>query len=345
MTRIPAGPAGLTAEQIVQTGQTIAALQLRSGMIEWFPGGHCDPWNHVESAMALATVGKIEEAEAAYQWLADIQLPNGAWHNYYLAGTPNDPHHTAVEVTKYDTNCVAYLATGVWHQYLVTGDVDVLARFWPTIDAALSFVLTMRGAHGEIIWAREPDDMPWDYALLTGSSSIAHSLGCALRIAERLGQHRPEWVATRNRVLDLIVNQPELFEPKQRWAMDWYYPVLAGAVTGDDAAKRLYDRWDTFVMDGLGVLCVSDQSWVTTAETCECVMALLAAGERSQAEAMFEWSQSMRQAEGDYLTGVVHPQQDSFPHDERSVYSAAAVILAADALDGQNPTSTLFIKY
>ena len=26
-------------------------------MIPWFPGGHCDPWNHVESAMALDVAG------------------------------------------------------------------------------------------------------------------------------------------------------------------------------------------------------------------------------------------------------------------------------------------------
>mgnify|MGYP001019695791 CR=1 FL=1 len=41
----------LTDDQLLQTAQSIADLQLESGMIPWFEGGHCDPWNHVETAM------------------------------------------------------------------------------------------------------------------------------------------------------------------------------------------------------------------------------------------------------------------------------------------------------
>ena len=40
-----------------QTAESIASLQLDTGMIPWFPGGHCDPWNHVETAMALDVAG------------------------------------------------------------------------------------------------------------------------------------------------------------------------------------------------------------------------------------------------------------------------------------------------
>ena len=53
----------MTADDLRQSGHSIAALQLPSGMIEWFPGGHADPWNHVETAMALTTVGMMSEAE------------------------------------------------------------------------------------------------------------------------------------------------------------------------------------------------------------------------------------------------------------------------------------------
>ena len=34
----------------------------RTGMIPWFDGGHCDPWNHVEAAMALTVAGLRDEA-------------------------------------------------------------------------------------------------------------------------------------------------------------------------------------------------------------------------------------------------------------------------------------------
>ena len=56
---------------------------------------------------------------------------------------------------------------------------------------------------------------------------------------------------------------PEAFEPKDRWAMDWYYPVLSGALVGAAARARMAERWAQFVMDGRGVRCVSDRPWVT----------------------------------------------------------------------------------
>ena len=45
----------LSADEVDETAASIAALQLPCGMIPWYPGGHCDPWNHVETAMALST--------------------------------------------------------------------------------------------------------------------------------------------------------------------------------------------------------------------------------------------------------------------------------------------------
>ncbi len=74
----------INSAKIRETGESIADLQLPSGMIPWFPNGHADPWNHIEAAMALDVAGLHDEAESAYQWLADIQLENGSWHNYYL---------------------------------------------------------------------------------------------------------------------------------------------------------------------------------------------------------------------------------------------------------------------
>ena len=150
--KIPAGPAGLSDQDLLATAATIAELQLPNGMIQWFPGGHADPWNHVEAAMALATVGMTAEAELAYQWLVDLQLPNGAWHNYYLAD--------GIEDAKLDSNCVAYLATGVWHHHLATGDDGFVDRLWPTVEAAIEFVLDLQTRRGEIIWARHSDGLP-----------------------------------------------------------------------------------------------------------------------------------------------------------------------------------------
>ncbi|MHB8330511.1 MAG: hypothetical protein ACYDD6_12965, partial [Acidimicrobiales bacterium] len=85
-TRVPEVPGVLSAGEVLATASSIAAVQRPDGMIPWFEGGHCDPWNHVESAMALAVAGFYDEAQRAYQWLADTQLPDGSWFNYYLPG-------------------------------------------------------------------------------------------------------------------------------------------------------------------------------------------------------------------------------------------------------------------
>lgn len=335
--RIPSVPDIIDADQLGATGHTIAALQLPSGMIPWFPGGHTDPWNHIEAAMALTTVGLVREAEHAYQWLIDEQRVDGSWHNYYLAD--------GVEDDKLDLNCIAYIATGVWHHYLATEDRGFLETLFPVVDRAISFVLDLQTIRGEILWAKTVDGQPWSYALLTGSASIGHSLGCAVRLAETLGLERPHWSTARTRLMDTVANHPEAFAPKDRWAMDWYYPVLTGAVTGDTAPNRLDSRWDTFVIEGEGVRCVSDRPWITAAETCECVIALLTAGDRAAALQMYSWIQPLRTAAGDYFTGIVLPERIHFPEDERSSYTGAAIILAADAIEGANPTSTLFTKH
>lgn len=332
---VPAVEGLVTADELLATGSSIAALQRPDGMIPWFEGGHCDPWNHVETAMALTTVGLRAEAERAYQWLVDRQRPDGSWHNYYLAD--------GIEDSKIDVNCVAYLATGVWHHYLATGDRGFAEELFGVVDRALDYVLDLQTRRGEVIWARRVDGVPWSYALLTGSSSISHSLACGIRLAAAVGRERPWWEEARDRLVHVIANVPDAFEPKDRWAMDWYYPVLSGAITGDDAAKRLTDRWDEFVLDGRGVRCVSDRPWVTAAETCECAIAYVAAGDRAAAATLLGWTRAHRQSDGSYLTGLVYPEVVAFPAEERTAYTAAAVILAADAIDGTNPTSTLFV--
>ena len=195
-------------------------------MIPWFPGGHCDPWNHVESAMALDVGGLHHEAEDAYEWLAAVQRDDGSWHNYYW---PDG----SVEEPKLDTNVCAYVATGVWHHWRCTWDRAFLDHLWPTVERALDWVLSLRRADGLALWAIEADGTrPWDYALLTGTSSIQHALRCGHALSDVVGELRPDWEAAADVMTAGVVDRPDAFEPKDRWAMDWYYPVLAGALDG-----------------------------------------------------------------------------------------------------------------
>lgn len=328
-------PGLLSPTDVGAIADGIAECQLDSGLILWFAGGHADPWNHVECAMALDVTGRHDAAERAYDFLAASQRPDGSWHRYYVAG--------GVEEHKLDANCTAYVAAGVWHHYLMTGDRGFLESMWSVVEGAVEFALGLQQPRGEILWARHADGTPWPFALLTSSCSIYHSLRSALAITGELGLARPRWQEGALRLADVIRRVPQAFAPKDRWAMDWYYPVLSGVLDGDAARRRLTERWGAFVLDGWGVRCVSDRDWVTPAETAECTMACLAAGLSAEAWQLFEWSQRQRDG-GRYWTGTVLPQETLFPPGEKAGYTAAAQLLAADALADSSPAAGLFTR-
>jgi hypothetical protein len=95
-------------------------------------------------------------------------------------------------------------------------------------------------------------------------------------------------------------------------------------------------------MDGLGVRCVSTNDWVTAAETAECVLALDALGHTSQALDLFACTRLHRRDDGAYLTGIAYPDGVTFPPREVTSYTAAAVILAADALTSSSRAAGIF---
>jgi hypothetical protein len=331
---LPEVPGILTADEVALTAKSLIDLQLPNGMIPWFPGGHCDPWNHVEAAMALSVCGHFAEAEAAYQWLADVQLGDGSWFNYYLADS--------IEDSRLDTNVCAYIAAGLWHHSLIVGDDEILERHFEMMERAIDFVLRWQLPEGSIRWSLDAAGRIETYALLTGSSSIYHSLRCAIAVAEKLGRHRPDWELAAGRLGHAVAHHPGAFAPKNEFAMDWYYPMLSGALEGDLARRRIEEYWDEFVMFGLGVRCVSTSDWVTAAETAECVMTLDALGMRDQALELFEVAQGHRRPDGSYFTGLAYPDVVTYPDQETTSYTAAAIILAADALTSTSPAAGLF---
>jgi hypothetical protein len=179
-------------------------------------------------------------------------------------------------------------------------------------------------------------------ALLTGSSSIFMSLRCGLAAAAVLGRPRPEWASALRRLGDAIRFKRHLFNMgKARFAMDWFYPVLCGAVAGDDARQRIERGWRRFVAEGLGVRCVSDRPWVALAETAELVLALVAMGRREQARVVFGWMGERRFEDGAYWAGFTFPDMTVWPQD-RLTWTQAGVLLAADALFRLSPAAGLF---
>ena len=338
MTPAERGAAASTRrdERLRSTVDGIARVQHADGCIPWVPGGKTDPWNLVEAAMALDVGGRHDDAARAYAWLRERQLPDGGWYAYYVGDEVLDRTR--------DTNISAYIAVGVWHHVLATDDGAFLRQFWPVVERAIDHVLAWQEPDGRIAWRA---DDPGDGSLLTGSSSIHMSLRCAIAIAERVGEPRPDWELSLAALGRAIATREDAFLDKSRWAMDWYYPILGGVLRGAAARDRIEARWDEFVVEGLGVRCVSDRPWITAAETCELVMALDAIGEDERARELFAWVQFLRHDDGTYWCGMnFEGEQFDAPGQyftaDQPTWNSAAVVLAAHALDGTGPTAGLF---
>jgi hypothetical protein len=253
-----------------------------------------------------------------------LQLEDGSWYAAYVNGVP-------VDKTR-DVNFSAYIAVGVFHYYLITGDVGFLKEMWPVIRSAMTFVLDLQGPGGEIYWAISPEGKIDAAALLTGSSSVYMSLKCATAIAKLLDIPVPEWERAMVRLRYALVNRPDRFDKtKFRFSMDWFYPILSGAVSGNRARQRIETFWDTFVIENKGVRCVSDRPWVTVAETCELSLALSAMGNTRLSETVFGWICNRTNPDGSYWCGFTCPDMIVWPK-YNSTWTNAAVLIAADAI-------------
>ncbi len=333
--RVPSLSGVLTAAEVAETAASIVAMQEPDGAVPWTIGAHVDVWNHVEAAMALLAAGEVEASEHAYDWCRRTQRADGSWAMRTVGGE--------VEDASGETNMSAYLAVGVWHHWLLRRDHAFVERLWPVVRRALDFVEGMQLPFGGIAWSQEWDDgAPATVngeALLAGSSSIYQSLRAGVALAELVGDPQPAWELAGGRLGHALREHRDLFLDKGTFAMDWYYPVLGGAVRGAAGRALIDARWDDFVVPGLGIRCVDTNPWVTGAETCELVLALDALGDRARAVRLLTDVQHLRDTGGRYWTGFVYPDDVIWPA-EHTTYTAAAVVLAVDALAGTDGDGT-----
>lgn len=312
----------------------IRNTQEPSGAIPWWPGDKTDPWDHVESAMGLSIGGAFAEARRAFEWLGQQQLPDGSWYAAYKKGQVADRTR--------ESNHAAYIAVGLYHYLCISGDIGFVGRMWPTVRAAMDFTLSLQGQDGEIYWALSPEGRLDAMALLTGNSAIAFSLRCALALADRLGDSRPHWQKALERLLSCLRTRPHCFNmTKARFSMDWFYPVLCGVVRGAEAKQRLEKQWKKFVVQHLGVRCVSDQPWVTIAESSELVLALAAMGNALLARIVFSWISDHVFGDGTFWCGFTFPDMVLWP-EEKITWTNAVVLMAADALFNLTPAGNFF---
>ena len=329
--RIERTPAAIDIDALAEL---IRSTQKPDGEIPWSPGDKTDPWDHVESAMGLSIAGDIDGAVRAFEWLKRGQLPEGCWYSAYRNGEPED--------WTLDANMAAYIAVGLYHYYLITRDDTFLEHMWPTMAAALDFAVGLQAPSGEIYWAKSPAGDIDRMALLTGSSSVFMSLKCGIAIADILRRGHAAWSEAATRLAGAIRYAQHRFEQsKSRFSMDWFYPILAGAITGAAARQRISSHWSKYVIDGKGVLCVSDEPWITIAETSELCLALAAMGDDARADRVFGWLAGHRFEDKTYWCGFTVPDGIIWP-EEHVTWTNAVVLMAADTLYGITPASPMF---
>ena len=318
----------------------ILKVQNQDGSIPWEENKKLDPWDHIEAAMGLSVAGKKEEAESAFLWLKENQLSDGSWYSEYLMSSP---------VTKRkETNFSAYIATGLWHYYLIFEDKNFLKFMLPTITKSVNFVTSMQTEQGDIYWASEEDKEILDDSLITGSSSIYKSLECASAIFNLLGESSLQVDISKKNLKNSILNNPERYdrnwESKSRYSMDWYYPILCGLYDDKKSIKDIETKWSKFIVNDMGCKCVEEEPWVTVAESSELVVALVKIGLREEALKIFNSLHQWRDTQdGLYWTGYVYKDKKFWPV-EKPTWTAGAVLLAADALYEFTPGSELFLR-
>ena len=321
-------------------GQFLKISQLNSGAIPSNKNGSHDPWDHLEAAMGLSTLGFQSEALKGLEWMALNQNDDGSWFNLYDDNSP-------LELNK-QTNYASYIAVAVWHLYLLTKDTGILQKFWHPVKKGILFSLALQNNNGAIAWnLDESGKIDEDY-LITGCSSIAKSIECAIAIAQVLEEKACEadWQIAHSKLLNALENPEGIFDLKKdrsRFSMDWYYPLLAGVASAKRVKALTTKINNSFWIQGLGIKCVEDEPWVTVAETSECSIAFKKIGENEIAEELLQNAISIVDDKSIPFMGWQFEEKIYWPN-EKPTWTSAACILAADAVNNLTTASALFLK-
>jgi hypothetical protein len=321
-------------------GKFLDHVQFLSGAIPSNQDGSHDPWDHLEAVMGLTTLGYKDQALNGLHWMASNQNEDGSWYNLYQDNKP-------LELNK-QTNYASYIAVAVWHFYLLNNDIHFLKNFWEPVKKGVLFSLSLQHSNGAIAWNIDKYEKIDEDYLLTGCSSIAKSLECAIAICQVL-DHKSfelEWRESHSKLIVALENPAEIFDLKKdrsRFSMDWYYPILGGINSKKRIVSLIEMIKNSFWIKDLGIKCVADEPWVTVAETSECSIAFKKIGEdKIASELLLNAIAIVDSHDIPYMGWQFH--ENIYWPEETPSWTAAACILAADANNKLTPGADLFTK-
>ena len=319
-------------------GKFLERMQLSSGAIPSNKNGTHDPWDHLEAVMGLTTLGYRTEAIKGFNWMFANQNSDGSWYNLYDDQKP-------IELNK-QTNYSSYLAVAIWHFYLINNDITFLRNHWESIKRGIIFSLSLQNDNGAIAWNIDDKGEIDDDYLLTGCSSIAKSLECAIAISQILDHKsiQKEWRIAHKKLIGAIENPTGIFDLKKdrsRFSMDSYYPILGGICSKKTVSSLISGVKKSFWVQGLGIKCVADEPWVTVAETSECSIAFKKIGEDEIALELLHNAISIVDSRSIPYMGWQYHENIYWPEETPS-WTSAACILAADANNKLTEAHDLF---
>lgn len=314
--------------------------QLDNGVIPSNKDGSFDPWDFIESITALNFLRSGIESKKAFRWLKDNQNSDGSWYSKYSSeGEP-------VEKNK-PTHFSSYISVGILHHYKIFLDKEFLLEMWPSVKSAINFSISNQTKEGTIPWSVDEHNFIEKDYLITGSSSILKGLECALAIVKILDIQVNEinWHDSYISLSNALRNPRELFDlqkDRSNFSMDSYYPILSGCLDDGEIKEAVNKTLKDFYIDTLGIKCVKEEPWITVAETNEFVIALLIAKEKELAKKILIESIQISDKNNIPYMGWQYKENIFWP-DEKPTWTAAALILAADALFNFTDASTLFL--
>ena len=321
-------------------GKYIESIQLESGAIPSDDDMCHDPWDHIESIMGLNFIKEMDSSKLAFQWLIENQNLDGSWYAKYNNCRPiqkNKPTHFG-----------PYISVAALHFYKTFLNKGYLEELWPTIKSAINFSIDLQTSNGTIPWSIDSNGKTEKDYLLTGSSSILKSIECGIAIAKLLGDENDckKWIKSYEDLAHAIKNPEnkfDLLKDRKRFSMDWYYPVISGCLNNKQKIFYIEKVFEKFYVKGIGVKCVIEEPWITVAETCEFIIALVIVGRIKDAERLLIDVFNISDTAGIPYMGWQYEENIFWPN-ERPSWTSSALIIAADSLYNFSDASDLFVR-